>query len=118
MDIADLSKDAILRPGKVPRWRAVIHSKGKTYTRMLARAKHKSTLGADTEIVERGFSHCCGALLVARPDGTISKKNFKLLLRFFERDGAETLVFEYDRFKNNFVSRRLDYLRSRAYFTP
>lgn len=56
----------------------------------------------------------CGAIFVSEVNQTIRKEAGRLLQYFFTRDRAEARVFEFDKFTNHFVSRRLDEILSRT----
>lgn len=112
MDIADKSDNAIIRPGKVPRWR-VVSSDFMPTSEIANKAKQAQTFGEGIEIVYRESATCCGALFSADLDGGLRARQFWQLEYFFARDGVEAVVFEYDRWQNQFFCRRLAELWAR-----
>lgn len=112
MDIADKSDSAILRPGKIPRWR-VISSDFMPDSEIARVAKSNHLFGADIEAARTRSVDCCGALFSAELDGGIRARQFWQLEYFFVRDGAEALVFEFDRWTKQFFARRLAELWAR-----
>ena len=55
----------------------------------------------------------CGAVFVAEDNHAIGKKAAGLLHYFFQRDGAQATVFEYDKFEGNFKARRWEQIEAR-----
>jgi hypothetical protein len=80
---------------------------------MEQQAKSLRTFGADIELVHSNSAQCCGAIFVAELDGGILPLQFWQLEYFFARDGAEALVFEYDRWSKHFRTCRLEELELR-----
>lgn len=113
MDIADKSASAIIRPGKVPRWRLVLDGDFREYREMGEQARRPGAFGADIELVRSNSPACCGALFVSESDGRILPRQFWQLEYFFARDGSEALVFEFDRWGKHFWARRLEELQLR-----
>lgn len=118
MDIADKSASAILRPGKVPVWRVVCRFDNPFRTEMEKQAKRSGTFGADIELRIDYSQKCCGALFLPEENGGLLSHHFWRLQYFFERDGAEALVFEYDRWCRRFFARRLEELELRRKLKP
>lgn len=111
MDIADQSSNAILRPGKAPRW-LIVGSEVCPPVAIVHYAKSPKTFG-QIECVESMAGDCCGAIFVSEIDGGLYPRNFWRLEYFFARDKAEALVFEFDRWQGKFFARRLEELWNR-----
>lgn len=114
MDIADQSSNAILRPGKPPRWMLVSAPNNPHRFEASKQAQRSGAFGADIKLVSAFGGACCGAIFVANEDGTINQSSYARLEYFFERDKSEALVFEYDRFCRRFFARRLEELKLRT----
>lgn len=112
MDIADKSDNAIIRPGKSPKWR-IVDSECFRASEIIEVAKSKHAFGESIELVEHGSADCCGALFASDLDGGIRARPFWLLEYFFARDRAEARVFEYDRWLKQFFCRRIEELQMR-----
>lgn len=74
-----------------------------------------STFG-DVELVNRceGYTSAKTVVFLPCSDMTVDHSMFRVLKYFFDRDGAEALVFEYNPFENTFQARTLDDLCKRV----
>jgi len=56
----------------------------------------------------------CGAVFVAEENHSISQNASGLLHYFFERDGAQATVFEFDKFEGDFKARTWPQVEART----
>lgn len=107
-DIADKSENAVLRPGINFQW-LVVGPDPETLW------KHAATPGTFGESIRYSVEEvgCCGVLFTAESDGGILFWDYNRIAYFFERDGAEALVFEFDRWQKKFFARRRQELCNR-----
>lgn len=109
-DLADKSDNAIIRPGLNFQFRLIAPTIG--LVEELRRGAQASTFG--NGLSESDSTKCCGALFLMSPGGFIPNREFGRLQYFFERDGVEAVVFEFNRWSRHFTARRLDEIKQRT----
>lgn len=116
-DIADISSNAVIRPGLKPCWRFVgMLGRDRSANCEAARTARKSSaFGSDVVLVTSDSTRCCGAIVEMEPDGRISYRAWFEISYFFNRDGTEANVFVFNPFEKNFVRRGRGFFLSRRW---